>query len=73
MINVQEMTKAEKALALLWKRNPIRNDRQAYEFQLACWGLGLEPDFPNAGDFGQEEILDDRLQAVLDGYGGGDK
>jgi len=49
------VSNAEKALIELIYRNPQRHDGNAYELDLALWGLGHR-ERPDAGDFGQDEI-----------------
>lgn len=66
-MKIDEMTKAEKVLAILMYRNALRNDRQAYEFQLCAYGLGIDDDEPIAADFGQEPTGGDYLQNFLNG------
>ena len=46
--------KADVALTEIEKYNPIRNDLDAYLYDIAEWGLGIIPDKPNPKDFGVE-------------------
>ena len=48
------MSNATEALKLLMFLNPQRHDRDAYELEIAMWGLGIVAK-PIAADFGQFE------------------
>ena len=48
----QLFNNARQALAEINEYNHIRNDLDAYLFDLAEWGLGLRKDRPNKKDFG---------------------
>ena len=45
---------AISALVELRARNPLRNDLDAYKYDLIEWGLGIESKRPIPADFGLE-------------------
>ena len=53
------MTNAEKALAELVTRNPIRSDMDDYAVEVALWGLGLRKDRPDPTEYGQLFVSQD--------------
>lgn len=64
---VGKMTREKKALAILMYRNRIRNDAQAYDYEIAQWGLGLYPagEFPSAESYGQSAVTDEELESYF--------
>lgn len=66
-MKIAEMTREQKALAILMYRNRIRNDAQAYDYEIAQWGLGLYPadEFPSAESYGQSAVTDEELKSYL--------
>ena len=47
----KELTNAKCALSEILKYNPLRNDLDAYLFELTHWGLGKRKIKPNASDY----------------------
>jgi len=52
----QKTDNAVDALLQLKKLNPLRNDFDAYCYELVCWGLGQLAEKPNPEDFGLKGI-----------------
>ena len=52
----EQVDKLIAGLKEIMYRNPLRNDRQMYEYCLAEWAMGWREEKPIAEDFGLEPI-----------------
>lgn len=52
----QQLLDAQKALEVIKRFNRLRNDVDAYLFEVANFGLGVRETMPELGDFGLEDV-----------------
>ena len=61
----EQVDKLIAGLKEIMYRNPLRNDRDAYNYYLAEWAMGLRESKPRAKDFGLHSLTPEEIERLF--------